>query len=40
MQRHKGEYIMPELNFIWLIDGYSKLKLCRIKIYAAVDIYS
>ena len=39
MQAKKGEYIMPSLNQIWLIDGYNKLLLFSIKIYAYINAY-
>ena len=39
MQAKKGEYIMPSLNQIWSIDGYNKLLLFRIKIYACINAY-
>ena len=39
MQAKKGEYIMLNLNQIWSIDGYNKLLLFRIKIYACINAY-
>jgi hypothetical protein len=40
LQRHRGAYIVPGPNFIWSIDGYLKLALYGIEIYAAIDAYS
>ncbi|KAF2469932.1 uncharacterized protein BDR25DRAFT_343225 [Lindgomyces ingoldianus] len=40
LQRHRGEYIVPGPNFIWSIDGYSKLKPYGVEIYACIDAYS
>jgi hypothetical protein len=40
LQRHRGAYIVPGPNFIWLIDGYLKLAPYGIEIYAAIDAYS
>ncbi len=39
MQAKKGEYIMPSLNWIWLINGYNKLLPFRIEIYAYINAY-
>ena len=39
MQAKKGEYIMPSPNQIWSIDGYNKLLLFGIKIYAYINAY-
>ena len=40
MQRHRGEYIVPGPNFVWSVDGYLKLALYGIEVYAAIDAYS
>jgi len=40
MQAKKGEYIVPGLDWIWLIDGYDKLSPFGIEIYACIDAYS
>ena len=37
LQCHQGAYITPGPNFIWSIDGYLKLALYGIEIYAAID---
>jgi hypothetical protein len=39
LQRYRGAYIVPGPNFIWSIDGYLKLALYGIEIYAAIDAY-
>ena len=39
-QRKKGKYIVPGPDFVWCIDGYMKLELFGIEIYAAIDGYS
>lgn len=39
LQRVRGEYIVPGLDFIWSIDGHDKLAAWGIKIYAGVDAY-
>jgi hypothetical protein len=40
MQSKKGEYIMPGPDWIWLINGYDKLLLFGIEIYACINAYS
>ncbi|KAJ5111105.1 hypothetical protein N7532_001640 [Penicillium argentinense] len=40
LQRSRGAYRCPGPNFVWHIDGYMKLELFGIEIYAAVDGYS
>ena len=40
LQRHRGEYIVPGPNQLWLIDDYCKLSFYSIEIYAAIDAYS
>ena len=40
LQWHWKEYIVPEPNYLWSIDGHVKLKAWGIEIYAAVDAYS
>ncbi|KAL4864173.1 hypothetical protein BDV12DRAFT_205896 [Aspergillus spectabilis] len=40
LQCHRGAYIVPGPNFIWLIDGYLKLAPYGIEVYAAIDAYS
>ncbi|KAL9614761.1 MAG: hypothetical protein Q9167_000752 [Letrouitia subvulpina] len=40
LQRRRGEYIVPEPNYIWSIDGYDKLRSYGIEIYAALDTYA
>jgi hypothetical protein len=39
LQRHRGAYIVPGPNFIWSINGYLKLALYGIEIYAAINAY-
>ena len=39
IQAKKGEYIMPKLNQIWLINSYNKLLPFKIKIYAYINAY-
>jgi hypothetical protein len=39
MQRHRREYIVLGLNFIWSIDRYLKLALYGIEVYTAIDVY-
>ena len=31
---------MPGPNYLWFIDGYLKLQLYEIEIYASIDAYS
>lgn len=40
MQRRRGVYTVPGPNFLWSIDGYLKLVLYSIEIYAGIDAYS
>ena len=39
MQRHHDEYIVPDPNFLWSVDGYLKLVSYDIEIYGAIDVY-
>jgi hypothetical protein len=32
--------IIPELNYLWAIDGHNKFRNYGIKIYAVIDTYS
>ena len=37
---HRGAVVTPGPNYAWSLDGYCKLELVGIQIYAAVDVYS
>lgn len=39
-QRRRGQFIVPGPNYLWSIDGYDKLKLYGIEIYACIDAFS
>ena len=39
MQQHNDEYIVPEPNYLWLIDDHVKLNAWDIEIYTAIDTY-
>ncbi|PUU80029.1 hypothetical protein B9Z19DRAFT_1063777 [Tuber borchii] len=36
----RGGYFVPGPNYVWSIDGYHKLSMYGIEIYAGVDAYS
>ena len=38
--RKRGSYEVPGPNWIWSLDGYCKLELVGIQIYAAIDAFS
>ena len=38
--RHQGTFHVPGPNWLWSVDGYHKLSLFGIEIYAAIDAYS
>jgi hypothetical protein len=40
MQRHREEYIVPSLDYIWSLDSHDKLSDWGIEIYATIDAYS
>ncbi|KAH8772382.1 hypothetical protein BGZ57DRAFT_713837, partial [Hyaloscypha finlandica] len=40
MKVARGEYNIHGPNFVWLIDGYCKLRFCGIEIYAGINAYS
>ena len=40
MQCHWRAYTVPDSNYLWSIDGYLKLALYGIEIYAEIDAYS
>jgi hypothetical protein len=40
LQRHRDEYIVQDLNQIWFVDEYLKLKSFDIKIYDEINVYS
>ncbi len=40
VNRHKGEYIILGLDYVWSINRYNKLSLFRFEIYTTIDIYS
>ncbi len=40
MQRQREGYVVPGPNYLWSIDGYLKLELYGIEIYASIDAYS
>jgi hypothetical protein len=40
LQRHRDEYIVQDLNQIWFVDEYFKLKSFDIKIYNEINVYS
>jgi hypothetical protein len=40
LQRHRDEYIMQNLNQIWFVDKYLKLKSFDINIYDEINVYS
>ncbi|PMD66065.1 uncharacterized protein K444DRAFT_517473, partial [Hyaloscypha bicolor E] len=35
----RGEYNIYGPNFVWSINGYCKLRFCRIEIYASINAY-
>ena len=37
---HRRQALFPGNNFIWLVDGYSKLLNYGIDIYGAIDAFS
>jgi hypothetical protein len=39
LQRHRDEYIMQDLNQIWFVDEYLKLKSFDIEIYDEINVY-
>ncbi|KAL2043709.1 hypothetical protein N7G274_003228 [Stereocaulon virgatum] len=38
--RKRGSYEVPGPNWIWSLDGYCKVELVEIQIYAAIDAFS
>jgi hypothetical protein len=40
LQRHRDEYIVQDLNQIWFVDEYLKLKSFDIEIYDEINVYS
>jgi hypothetical protein len=40
LQRHRDEYIVQNLNQIWFVDEYLKLKFFDIEIYDEINVYS
>ena len=38
--RPRGAYTVPGPNFVWSIDGYHKLSMYGIEIYAGIDVFS
>ena len=40
LQIHHDEYVVPGPNFVWSVDGYCRLRLYGVEIYACIDAYS
>jgi hypothetical protein len=40
LDRRRGDYIVPGPDFCWSVDGYCKLEVYGIQIYAGIDAYS